>query len=77
MKRTPSETFAVNVKLTKTEKFALDTIIESHCFDSRSAALRAGLGLLFEYAKLDKSFDAKIEKERRLHRPRCRKRSYH
>lgn len=72
-KRDPKGTIPVNVKLTVTEKLAIDVLCQEGRYDSRSGAIRAGLGLLFSHHKLDKSFDRAIEQERSIHTPRRRK----
>jgi Arc/MetJ-type ribon-helix-helix transcriptional regulator len=60
----------VQVKLTFTERHLLDQLVTDGKFESRSAALRAGLGKLFEQWQVSAESDAEIEKERRRHRPR-------
>jgi Arc/MetJ-type ribon-helix-helix transcriptional regulator len=63
-------TGAVNVKLTPTERLFLDVLVQDRKYETRSAALRAGLGLLMTHHKADKSFDQAIERERQMHPPR-------
>jgi Arc/MetJ-type ribon-helix-helix transcriptional regulator len=60
----------VQVKLTPTERELLDDLVKQRHFESRSAALRAGLGMLFERWKVSADADREIEKERERHRPR-------
>jgi Arc/MetJ-type ribon-helix-helix transcriptional regulator len=60
----------VQVKLTATEKLYLNVLVDQHGYPTRSAALRAGLGMLMTKHKMHKSFDEAIEKERRVHPPR-------
>jgi len=63
-------TQSITLKLTPTEYLAIEAIMESRAYDSRSALLRAGLGFVFDRHKLDKSFDQAIERERTVHKPR-------
>ena len=63
-------TQSITLKLTPTEYLAIETIMESGKYESRSAMLRAGLGSIFDQHKLDKSFDLAIEQERSVHKPR-------
>lgn len=64
-------TRVITMKLTATEVLAIETIMESGKYDSRSSLLRAGLGAIFDRHKLDKSFDRQIESERSIHAPRA------
>lgn len=63
-------TRVITLKLTATELLAVEKIMETGKYDSRSSLLRAGLGAIFERHKLDKSFDRQIEFERSTHTPR-------
>jgi hypothetical protein len=63
----------VCVKLVAAELQALDQLVVLKGLNSRSAALRAGLGLLFEGAKLKRAAEQEIERQRRRHRPRHRR----
>lgn len=64
------ETKIVPVKLTPTERATLDKIVYDAVYASRSSAMRAALGLLFDLHKVDAEADRRIESERRLHLPR-------
>ena len=63
----------VGAKLVGAEVIALDQLVLIGHYGSRSAALRAGLGLLFEKHGLKPEQDKAIEAERRRHRPRDRR----
>jgi hypothetical protein len=63
----------VNCKLTHTERKYLDMLVFSRQYPTRSAALRAGLGLLMEKHGLDDGEGQQIERERRHHAPRMRR----
>jgi Arc/MetJ-type ribon-helix-helix transcriptional regulator len=60
----------VNVKLTLTEHVVLNRIVAAGHYESKSAAIRAGLGVIFEKHKITKEEEMRIEKERRFHYPR-------
>lgn len=64
----------VHVKLTETERAFLDNLVQEKRYESRSSAIRAGLGMLFEKHKMPQAMEAEIEKERRRHQPRRRRR---
>ena len=66
----PQGTIPVQVKLTPTEKEFLDGLVRNGTFESRSAGIRAGLGLLFDHWKIAPELDRQIERERRIHAPR-------
>lgn len=70
-----SKTIIVNVKLTPAELRGLDLIIGKSAYETRSAVLRAGLGMLFEKLCVDNLVDRDIEYERRIHRPRSRRKA--
>jgi hypothetical protein len=63
-------TQSVQMKLTATERMILNRLVDNHWYESRSAAMRAGLGLLFEKHGLTKAEETQIEHERRMHAPR-------
>jgi len=63
-------TRVITLKLTATELLAVEIIMDTGKYDSRSSLLRAGLGAIFDRHKLDKSFDRQIEIERSTHAPR-------
>ena len=62
----------VAVKLVIAELEALDQLVLLRGFASRSAAIRAGLGLLFEAFHLTRVQEQKIEAQRKNHQPRDR-----
>jgi Arc/MetJ-type ribon-helix-helix transcriptional regulator len=62
----------VAVKLVGAELEALDQLVLLKGFASRSAAIRAGLGLLFEASNLTRVQEQKIEAQRKQHQPRDR-----
>jgi Arc/MetJ-type ribon-helix-helix transcriptional regulator len=64
----------VSIKLVDAELQALDQVVVVGKLASRSAAIRAGLAILFYQHKLTTAQEYKIEKERRRHRPRDRRR---
>ncbi len=66
----PITTQVIPVRLTKTEVEQLDTIADTGIYESRSGAIRAGLGLLYEKHKIDYNTERKIEAERKDHKPR-------
>jgi Arc/MetJ-type ribon-helix-helix transcriptional regulator len=59
----------IQVKLTATEFRVLSRLIETKFYESRSSAIRAGLGMLFQ-GHMTPEEDLQIEKERRHHQPR-------
>lgn len=63
----------VAVKLVPSELEALDQLVCLKGFASRSAALRAGLGMLFDQAHLSRAHEQKIERERCKHKPKDRR----
>jgi Arc/MetJ-type ribon-helix-helix transcriptional regulator len=62
----------VAVKLVSAELEALDQLVLLKGFASRSAAIRAGLGLLFEQSNMTRVHEQKIETQRKRHQPRDR-----
>ena len=67
-----TKTTLVAMKMVPAEVEALDDLVRLF-FESRSAALRAALDLLFEKLKLKRSQEIFIEHERLIHAPRRRK----
>lgn len=63
-------TRVVPVKLTPTERAVLDQLVTDGTYDSRSAAIRAALGMLFEHWEIPAELDLAIEHERQQHKPR-------
>jgi Arc/MetJ-type ribon-helix-helix transcriptional regulator len=68
--KVPVVTQPVQVKLTRTERRVLDGLVNKKHYASRSAALRAGLGMLFEKHGMRSTEEAQIERERRMAPPR-------
>ena len=66
----PATTQPVQVKLVPAERCFLDGLVTKKHYESRSAALRAGLGLLMAKHKIDMELDQAIERQRRMHQPR-------
>jgi len=64
-----TQTTPVVFKLTETESEELMRIVAAGNFDSRSSAIRAALGLLYEKHGMLKQTEIQIERERRVHRP--------
>lgn len=63
----------VQMKLTAMERRALDRLVENRHYPTRSAALRAGLGLLFDkHGCVTPAEEQVIERERDYHQPRDR-----
>ena len=65
-----TKTTVVPLRLTPTELTTLDEIAATGLYDSRSAVIRAGLGMVFEKHHIDYNSEKKIESERNIHRPR-------
>jgi len=64
-------TFPITLKLTVVEFQVLDDLVHANNYASRSAALRHGLGLLFEHWKISSVLDRAIEADRAAHKPRA------
>jgi len=60
----------VTLKLTVTEYNALNDLVAWRNYASRSGAIRAAIGLLFDQHKIKKGVDGAIERERRKAKPR-------
>jgi len=60
----------VQVKLVPGERQFLDALVRRKLYESRSGALRAGLGLLMTKHRVDPELEQVIERQRRYHRPR-------
>ena len=66
----PTTTQPVHLKLTVTERIVLDRLVRNKWYETRSAALRAGLGMLFDKHKITKEEEQAIERERMRNPPR-------
>jgi Arc/MetJ-type ribon-helix-helix transcriptional regulator len=66
----------ISLKLTPTELLALRDLVREGWYESASAAIRDGLGMIFAKHKLAKPMVENMERERLIHRPRKGKRRF-
>lgn len=63
--------FPITLKLTVVEFQVLDDLVHANNYASRSAAIRHGLGLLFDHWNISSILDRALEADRKQHKPRA------